>query len=210
MTESEDIIDLIRSASTLKRINRSGWSLAGVDSARPESVAEHTYGSVVTSIFISQYLMGKKTELNLAKIVIMAAIHDLPEFLTSDIPRISKIPEASLLSEAKLRVERTAIQQIFSHHEIGSDALQDIWEEYSRALSLEARIVRGSDIIDMLVHALSLEESGVSPAILDQFFSGAQEVIESLGLDILKDIYSTVCKKHRQNAERVGLQLDSK
>jgi putative hydrolase of HD superfamily len=205
MKESEDIIDLIRSAATLKRINRSGWSLAGVDNAKPESVAEHTYGTIMASIFISQYLKGEIAELDLSKIVTMAAIHDLPESLTSDIPRISKIPEASMLNEIKRRVERAAIDQIFSQHRISSDALREVWEEYSTASSIEARVVRGSDVIDMLVHALILEDSGVSPAILDQFFSGAYDIIESLGLEILKDIYSTLRKRHRQNAERAGL-----
>jgi putative hydrolase of HD superfamily len=210
MTNAQDIIDLIRSASILKRVGRSGWSLAGVDCARLESVAEHTYGTVVVSMFISQYLIKKKMELDLAKVTIMAMIHDLPESVTSDIPRISGVPEAAVLNEAKQRVERSFMERIFSSYDIDSHSPLDLWTEYTNMSTLEARVVRGSDVIDMLVQALSLEESGVSPGILNQFFSSAHEIIESLELDILNDICSILFKMHRLNAERVGVKLDSR
>jgi 5'-deoxynucleotidase YfbR-like HD superfamily hydrolase len=210
MAGAQDIIDLIHSACTLKRVGRSGWSLVGVSCARSESVAEHTYGTIVASILISQHLIKKKVELDLARVAIMATIHDLPESVTSDIPRVSGIPEAAMLSEAKQRMEKTIMQQIFSRYETDSLPPLDLWMEYTNMSTLEARVVRGSDIIDMLVQALSLEESGVSPGILNQFFNSAHEIIEPLELDILNDIYSILLEKHRRNAERVGIKLDSR
>jgi putative hydrolase of HD superfamily len=205
MTEPEDIIDLIQSASVLKRITRSGWSIAGVNSARPESVAEHTYGAIVTSILISRFFLRKGLDLDLEKVMIMATIHDLPESVTSDIPHISETPEPSLMHDLKLRTERAAAMKILSHQGTNYNELLETWEEFSQATSLEARIVKGSDLIDMLIHALNLEDSGVKPRILDEFFASAHETIELLGLDIFSDIYSILYRKHIQNADQIGL-----
>lgn len=202
MADSEDIIGFIRHAETLKRVFRSGWSLAGVNSVRPESVAEHVYGSIIISIAVSRYLEGQNLLLNMEKTLIMAAIHDLAESFVSDIPRITDLADSSLLADMKRRVESAAIHEMLSHPIIGSDSMLAIWEEYVNGSTLEARAVRGADIIDMLMHALNLEDSGISPKILDQFFISSHKVVESLEIDAINDIFRVLLNKHERNSER--------
>jgi len=198
MTEPEDIIELIRYGISLKRINRTGWSLAGVNCIRTESVAEHTMGSVLTSMLICQYLKEKGAQLNVEKVITMAVIHDLPEALTSDIPRTANQSLAPKINAMKQLLEREAIQKIFSKGDSASNYYIALWEEFEEGSTLESRIVRGSDIIDMLMHALSLESSGVSPRLLHQFFSSSKEIIESLSIELLNEIYIMLLESHLQ------------
>lgn len=209
MTESDDIIGLIKYGISLKRISRAGWSIAGVDCVRTESVAEHTLGCVLTSIFVSKLLKEKGFQLDVEKTIIMAAIHDLPESLTSDIPRITSQSSASKFSEMKRVFERESIQEIFNKDDSSSKYYIALWEEFEEGTTLESKIVKGSDIIDMLMHALTLESSGVSPRVLHQFFSSSQDMIESLAIDLLYEIYTALLEKHLQNAKTANINLKS-
>ena len=208
MTTPEDIIDLIRNSVALKRVNRSGWGIAGVDRFRPESVAEHSYGTVISSIYISQYLAGTGVQLNMERTLIMAAIHDLPESLTSDIPHNTSHSGKSSEKTLKREMERHAIQAILRGKTGSSKQLKSIWEEYEDCTSIEAKVVRGADIIDMLVHALDLEDSGVSPRILHQFFASSQHTFETLGIDILSAIYSILLQRHQKNADDLNIHFE--
>jgi len=208
MATPEDIIDLIRNAVVLKRVNRSGWGIAGVDRFRPESVAEHSYGTVISSILISQYIAETGVQLNIEKTLIMAAIHDLPESLTSDIPHNASQPAKSSKKKLKRQMEKHAIQTLLRGKMGTSKQLISIWEEYEDCMSTEAKVVRGADIIDMLVHALDLEDSGVSPRILHQFFVSSQQTFETLGINILCEIYGILLQGHKNNAAILNIHLE--
>ncbi len=208
MTTPEEIFDLVRSAATLKRVNRSGWGIAGVDSIRPESVAEHSFGTVISSIYLSQYLISSGIQINMEKTLIMAAIHDLPESRTSDIPHDAGQSGKSPMKMLKHEMERRAIQTILVGKTDSSELLISIWNEYEDCASIEAKVVRGADIIDMLVHALDYEDSGVSPRILHQFFASSQQAFETLGINILSEIYGTLLQRHKNNADVLNIHLE--
>ena len=53
MRSAKDIISLAKHSETLKRLVRTGWSLAGVNRIRPESVGEHSFGTALLSLLIS-------------------------------------------------------------------------------------------------------------------------------------------------------------
>jgi len=205
LKDPEDIIELIKYGISLKRINRVGWSLAGVDCVRTESVAEHTLGCILTCIFVSQYLKEKGHQLDVEKLITMAAIHDLPEALTSDIPRTASQSLASKLNEMKLVLERESIHKIFKQNNSSSKYYISLWEEFEEGSTLEAKIVKGSDIIDMLMHALTLESTGVSARLLHQFFSSSQNIIESLDIELLDEIYKILLERHLQNADTANI-----
>ena len=66
----------------LKDIIRTGWKDWNVKKERVESVAEHVYGVQMLAIAMhSQY----KYNLNLNKIILMLAIHELEEILIGDL-----------------------------------------------------------------------------------------------------------------------------
>jgi len=203
------IIELIRHGEALKNINRTGWIISGAKSKRIESVAEHSYGSVISAIIIAQHLIStEKIEIDIQKVVLMAALHDLPESITGDIARTGAFVENEEFVRKKQLAENDAINRIFEPMKESFENLIHIWTEFNREVSLESRIVKGADIIDMLIHARSLEEEGVSPQSLHQFFASSKSRIGSLGIEIVTKIYNTLCYEHQQKAEVQGIVLE--
>lgn len=203
----EEIISLAKIGETLKRISRTGWSLAGVHCQRPESVGEHSYGAVLVSLLVSKVLVNRGESVNQNRVALMATLHDLPESLTSDIPRAAAEVGGVELNKAKNDSERKAIDSISEKNAFFGTLITNLWNDFSESKSIEARIVQGSDIIDMLVHALSLETSGVTPSILDQFFYNSYESVRSLGLDVIEDVFWELYEEHIENANRLGISI---
>ncbi|TFG99134.1 MAG: HD domain-containing protein [Candidatus Thorarchaeota archaeon] len=200
MAEVEMILNLIRYGESLKVIERSGWSLAGAQSKRIESVAEHSFGSVFSSILIAHHLKSIETEIDIEKVALMATLHDLPESITGDIARTKEFVENDELFKAKDLAERNAIKAILEPSGNAFSSLLQIWDEFILGESLESRVVRGADIIDMLIHARSLEESGTDSKSLHEFFESSRRTIELVNLKIVTGIYNKLFKEHTSKA----------
>jgi len=207
MSNVEKIIGLLQHGETLKNIDRSGWVLSGVESERVESVAEHSYGSIISSIIIAQSLKPTNVAVNVDRVVIMAALHDLPEAITGDIARTDEFQENKDNVKAKQLAEKTAIEGMFGPLGGHFEELQNIWEEFDLGKSLESRIVKGADVIDMLFHARSLEKSGASPQILHQFFKSSRPLINSIAIELVTQIYNTLYQEHERAANTQNLEL---
>ncbi|MFW9980825.1 MAG: HD family hydrolase [Candidatus Thorarchaeota archaeon] len=204
MKAARNIIHLARYGETLKRVNRTGWALAGVSCGRSESVGEHSYGTAILSFLISKELIESNWIVDLNKVTSMALIHDLPEALTSDLPQsIAKIGDNDLMKDKK-KVERVAISEMAK----AKSWLIDLWDEMEKSKSIESRIVLGADMLDMLIHALSLETSGVSPKVLNQFFLSSHEKLDSIEIPLIASIFWELYREHLDNADTMRIQLD--
>jgi 5'-deoxynucleotidase YfbR-like HD superfamily hydrolase len=205
---SQEIIWLARKGEILKKIKRTGWALAGVDSARQESVGEHSFGTVLISLLISRALLDQENNIDVNKVMTMATFHDISESMTSDIPRAATNLGGNLLRNGKKEAEKKALQLISKESKHLGGWLADIWNYIEEKESIESRIVLGADMIDMLLHAISLETSGVSPEILDQFFISSFESITQLGIAIIEEIFWELYKQHLNYADRLGFKLE--
>ena len=208
MTQAKKIIDLLRYSEALKYTNRSGWALSDVESERTESVAEHSYGSIITSIIIAQRLKSADTSINIEKVVIMATLHDLPESITGDIARTDEFLENRENVRAKELAENNAIESIFKPLGAPFEELLHIWREFNQGESLESRVVKGADIIDMLLHARSLEKSGSSPEKLHQFFKSSKALIDSIAIEVVTEIYDVLYNEHEIEARAQDIILN--
>lgn len=207
MEISEEIIGLAKRGETLKRIVRSGWAIAGLQNSRLESVGEHSFGTILIALLISKALLDEGEQVDLNGVAALAAVHDIPESITSDIPRIAGDYGGDLLRESKREAEKEVIKQISRNCKSFEKWLMSLWSDFENEMSLEVRIVLGSDIIDMLVHANALEVSGVSPAILDRFFVNSHLSVRKLELGIIEDIFWHLYSEHTKCAERLGIEL---
>ncbi len=105
------------------------------------------------------------------RVLRLALLHDLAETRTGDMPRTGA---QYYSSEARRRAERAAFDDVV--RELGSPLGGDygeLHEDYERRLSLEARLVKAADIVDLLAQALFFERSGARG--LDEFWEGAAE-----------------------------------
>ncbi len=204
MKAAKNIIHLAKHGETLKRINRAGWSLAGVNRTRPESVGEHSYGTALLSLLISKELIEDGWSVDLSEVASMALIHDLPEALISDIPQIAVQLGGNDFSKGKRKAESEAMSKLAIIKSNFDKWLVDLWDDIEKKTTMASRIVSGADILDMLIHAVTLEASGISPKVLDQFFITSQERLKLLDITLVLDIFWELYQEHLENSKKNG------
>ncbi len=204
-----DIVTLCLQGEMLKNLKRTGWALAGVQDSNGESVASHAWGTAHISLLLAECVRSDGKEVDLARVLAMAIVHDLPEALMSDIPKIALQLGGESMKSGKQDAERKALDIMMKPLGMTGDRIQSIWEEFNTSDSIEAQIVRASDTFDMLVHALAMEMNGVSPKMLHPFVVSSQSTIDSFSVPIFDDVYAILLNEHEANAQRMGINLDS-
>lgn len=162
MTERADrLLRLLTRADRLESLPRTGWMVGGV--TQPESIAAHLYGVSVVALWLADSIADSTDEeVDTEKVLRIALLHDLGEAMTTDLPR----PVKELLGrDAVDRAERTAFATIAS--DAGVDWVDD-YDAYLAAQTLEARIVKAADRIQMLAKAATYEKQGRGD--LERFF----------------------------------------
>jgi 5'-deoxynucleotidase YfbR-like HD superfamily hydrolase len=105
MKKAEKVVKFYSLCNRLKDVVRSGWKVWHVERGRLESVAEHVYGTQMLAIAMwSEYGYG----LDLAKVIMMLAVHELEEMVIGDV-----IPFEASAEEKKLR-GREAVVELLS------------------------------------------------------------------------------------------------
>ncbi|XP_027176926.1 HD domain-containing protein 2 isoform X2 [Coffea eugenioides] len=142
-------IDFLTLCHRLKTTKRAGWVKKGVEN--PESIADHMYRMGVMAL-IAADIPG----VNRDKCVKMAIVHDMAE------DGISKLE--------KSQREQEALEHMCKLLGGGPQAkeIADLWTEYEENTSLEAKVVKDLDKVEMILQALEYEnEQGKD---LDEFF----------------------------------------
>ncbi len=164
------MISVLLELQRLKRLDRAGWVLRG-QAPGAESVAAHSYGVALAVMMLADEVRARGVEVDAERALRLALLHDLAEVRTGDLPRTAA---GYYGAEARGRAEHAAFQDVVS--ELGArrgaeyGALHD---EYEERASLESRLVKAADIIDLLAQALTFERAGVRG--LDEFWEGAAE-----------------------------------
>lgn len=137
MTDPDELIRLLNQGERLEALPRTGWIFAGVTA--PESVAAHSFNVTLVVLWLATKLGA-----DVGKAVQMAILHDLAESETTDIPK----PVKKKMSGIKA-LESTITTDILR----GMPDAQTIYKEYEAGVSLEAKIVRAADSIQMIAKA---------------------------------------------------------
>lgn len=169
----------------LKRVPRTGWLLRGVPPSTAENVAAHSHTMTILS-----YLLAKQTseEVDLTRLLLMALIHDLPEAIIGDIPISAQRADPSF-REAKEKAENVAMETILnSLPEKIRLQLQNIWKEYLRGETLEARLVEGADRLATAIHAVELIKSGFPSKRFIPFIDHAEATLTKLQITDVTDL----------------------
>jgi putative hydrolases of HD superfamily len=142
-------LDLLIHGNQLKRTARTGWMQRGVPN--PEDVAAHSYGVVYTALVLSQLI---DEPVDVGRVLAIAALHDLPEGLTTDIPTPAW---RYLPDDIKTQVERGAMNEILDGVPFATDWMA-LWEELHTAETAVSRLVHDADKLDMFLQAVIYEE----------------------------------------------------
>lgn len=185
----ELVLRLLASAGALKRLPRTGWLLAGV--AQPESVAEHTWATALLAFALANEINRAPdvhelaAPLDMGKVVQIALVHDLAEATLTDLPRRA----TEMLGEAaKHAAEERALRALFGDE---FSPYLTLWQEYARAETPEARLVRDADRLEMVYQAYMYEEAGQRN--LGEFWEGHR-----WHYAISAQVFESLCRVRRQ------------
>jgi putative hydrolases of HD superfamily len=180
MTSSNDdradsLLRLLWRAERLEAFPRTGWQVCGVSD--PESVAAHSYGVAVVALWLADHV---DAPVNTEKVLRIALIHDLPEAMLTDLPRPVK---ERLGKKACRAAEAEAAAEIFEPH---LSRWRENHDEYVAAQSIEARLVKSADKIQMLAKALQyhVEHRGRT----GRFFADRSRY-DDYGIELIAGIY---------------------
>lgn len=187
--ETDRALQLLLAANQLKRVPRIGWLMRGVADA--ESVSDHAFGVAFVSLVLAQMT---EQSVDTAKLLSMALLHDLPEAVLGDIPS----PASKYLPvDAKGVAEQEALRSI-----LDGIAWGDEWLAWARELeeqaSVEARLVRDADRIEMLLQAYVYAQTTGSRC-LDEFWTAMTG--RSFEFEASRSVFGALCDRRKQSLE---------
>ena len=147
----------------LKRLERTGWNLRGLPTGT-ESVAAHSFGVSVIAMLLADELTRNGVRIDVEKVIRIALLHDWSEVRVGDMPRTAT---QYFGAEARRRAETEAFSDIVDGLNVAS-LYREAYQSYENRDSLEARLVKASDVLDLLVQVLALERAGARG--LDEFW----------------------------------------
>lgn len=181
MSAEDRIIDTLLSLDTLSDLPRTGWLLRGV---RPcESIADHSFGVALVALLLTDALRAEGSSVDGERVLRMALVHDAPEARTGDVPMPVKTREAErALDEVDARLAR----------ELLPDALFASWKEAEAGESLEARIVKAADKLQMMIKAHVYERT--QRGHVEEFWHNPKN-FRDMDLPLASRVYDRLCER---------------
>ena len=173
----------------LKNLDRTGWTLRGLPNGT-ESVAAHSFGVSVTAMLLADKFNAQGVSVDVEKVLRIALLHDWAEARVGDMPRTATLYFGS---EARKRAETAAFADVVS--EVDKGLYANLYEEYEHRSSLEARLVKAADVLDLLVQVLALERAGARG--LDEFWEVAEKPdfnLEGPAEQIVQELLQSILK----------------
>ena len=153
----------------LKRLERTGWTLRGLPNGT-ESVAAHSFGVGVTAMMLADEVSARGLEVDCERVLRMALLHDWAETRVGDMPRTAT---GYFGADVRKNAETLAFGDIVNGLGSSESEYKTLYQDYEQRQSLEARLVKAADVIDLLVEAYALERSGAKG--LDEFWEVANQ-----------------------------------
>lgn len=176
----------------LKSVPRIGWLLRGVRDV--ESVAAHSFGVAIIAMLLADRTRARGIEVNVERLLRMALMHDLTEARTGDLP--STIKQYFGKATIKAADERIAGEMLAELGRLGESYLE-LWRDYEHRASIEARLVKAADKLDLLVQSREYEKGGARN--LQEFWDTAGDDFAELGLDdLISDLIAELKESRRR------------
>ena len=153
----------------LKRLDRTGWTLRGLPNGT-ESVAAHSFGVSATAMLLADKLVACGIPVDVEKVLRIALLHDWAETRVGDMPRTGTLYFGS---EARKQAEMAAFNDVVDEVDKPQGLYARLYDDYEHRTSLEARLVKAADVLDLLVQVLALERAGARG--LDEFWQVAEQ-----------------------------------
>lgn len=162
----------ISSVSNIRHIPRTGWVLRGVPPSIAETISDHIVLVMLVSLKITEKLLESGYNLDIAKVLIMGLLHDLPETVTGDIVRYVKEEDPSYFR----RLDEKSLEMLGMSRYIG------VYREFEEKKTLESIVVKISDSLATIIEGRRLESQG---------YFEVKEIVENM-MNQVKHLISSV------------------
>lgn len=180
-SRADRIVDLLLGLDPLAELPRTGWLLRGV---RPcESIAEHSFGVALVTMLLVDALRAEGGEVDGERALRMALVHDAPEACTGDIPMPQKTPQLSAALEG---LEASLARSLLP------EAQAELWQEADQCRTLEARLVKAADKLQLMVKALVYGRYGRGE--VGEFWENPRN-FDDRGLPLAREVFEAICRK---------------
>ena len=182
-----ELLKILHVAERLKDTTRHSWTSKG----RRESVAEHSWRLTVMAWFIRDEF----PEADWMKVMTMAALHDMGEAFTGDIPAFVKSGSDRTNEEKQMERWCGELPQPYG------EELAALFREMEALESVEARIVKALDKLEVLVQHNEADISTWLPLEYDlnltygDQYVAFSEYLKSLRREILADTKEKILKE---------------
>jgi putative hydrolases of HD superfamily len=193
MEEAKILLTLIEDLSVLKRLPRAGWRLRGIKDC--ESVADHCFRMSTLAMIIADMLVASGVELDSNKVVRMALLHEFGEARIGDIP----FPAfRHFQPDFKRNAELHAVEEMLEPlGKVGKDYLE-LWKEFEEGDTIEGKIVRAVDKLEMMIQAGEYEAIGYR--CLNEFWTNASTIKDFTVHPIFREVMEILISR-RYNAK---------
>ncbi len=174
-------VDLLLATGRMKNLPRTGWRLVGIKAC--ESVADHSFRVVLIALLLGELVEGVDRD----KLLRMAVLHDLPESVVTDLPRAAV---EVLGRAAKRQAERDAWDRLLPAGQI-CQSWRDLWEEFEAGRTIEAKLARIADKLEMVLQAYEYERAGYRD--LETFWG--DENFQDYGLKPVEEILQELVRR---------------
>ncbi|MGI8835405.1 MAG: HD domain-containing protein [Pyrinomonadaceae bacterium] len=186
----------------LKRLDRTGWTLRGLPNGT-ESVASHSFGVSVTAMLLADEIKSRGLELDIERVLRLALLHDWAETRVGDMPRTAT---HYFGADARKLAEGQAFADIVAGAGAAEAEYKELYGDYERRESTEARLVKAADVIDLLVQAYALERAGAKG--LDEFWEVAVDAdfqLPAIAHVVLREVLDSIlAERGKINQEQTG------
>lgn len=149
-SKEENVLAYYTLCNRLKNTIRTGWKDWNVNRERLESVAEHIFGVQMLAIAMKSEF---SYEIDLMKVVLMLAIHELGETVIGDLTRFQ------ITREEKEKLEHEAVHKIL-YNLLDGEMIEALFLEFDAQETLEARFAYQCDKLECDLQCKLYDEEG--------------------------------------------------
>ncbi|MEK6280012.1 MAG: HD family hydrolase [Acidobacteriota bacterium] len=192
------MLSILIELQRLKRLERTGWTLRGLPNGT-ESVAAHSFGVCVTAMVLADEIKMRGINIDTELVLRMALVHDWAETRVGDMP---KTATNYFGADARKHAEASAFADIVEAAGPRASQYEALYRDYEQRNSIEARLVKAADVIDLLIQAYALERSGARG--LDEFWEVAQNPnfhLPESAEEVVKEMLDSIIDARRKSTK---------
>jgi putative hydrolase of HD superfamily len=176
----ERILATLDALDPLGDLPRTGWLLRGIQPC--ETIAAHTASVALLTAMLIDACRAAGMEVDGEAALRMALVHDAPEARLGDVPMPVKTPEL----DAALHLVEARIAD-----DVLPPALAARWREAEEGASLEGKLVKAADKLQML-HKLSIyERAGHRHPLMETMWKNPAN-LRALDVPAVREVYQAI------------------